>query len=255
MVAGNHDYIKWDHDAALLEVLEELGDGRVDLFSAVVTRELLGWQIFIAPYARRPEDIEAVLKITEIQERSIFLGHQDLVGQYYGGFKVEKGLDPDLLSAKFRWSFVGHFHESKLVRPNVISVGSPLQLSFGEMGHEVGWWLLDTEREQPLPFRFIKNEVSPEFLELPLEVGQEIDFGDDKNYYRIKAKGALTPEGIAKLKWHRLSFEGVREKLSKERSEIKFSDSAEALIDKYVQARNINGLDEEQLKIVGRRYL
>jgi len=254
VVSGNHDYIRWDRDAAILDVLRELGSGRVELFSDVPAQQTLdGWQIFIAPYARRLEETEVALKTAEIQERSIFLGHQDLVGQYYGGFKVEKGLDPDMLSAKFQWSFVGHFHESKLVRPNVISVGSPLQLSFSEMAHEVGWWLLDTEREPQL--QFIKNEESPEFLELVLGAGQEIDFGDDKNYYRVKAKGVLAPEGITKLKWHRLSFEGVRDKLSKERSEIKFSDPAEALIEKYIRARNINGLDEENLKTLGRRYL
>jgi DNA repair exonuclease SbcCD nuclease subunit len=187
------------------------------------------------------------------REHSIFLGHQDLVGQQYGSFLVDKGLDADVLAEKFAFSFVGHYHESKAVRPNVISVGSPLQLSFSEMGQAKGCWLLDTEVAEPLTF--IANKESPEFLELVLEPGQGIDFLDSKNYYRVKVKGIQMPEGIDNLKWHRLSFEGIHEGLARERSEIKLSDSAETLIEKYVKARNVNALDEEALKAVGRRYL
>jgi len=252
-VPGNHDYIKWDKDAAILEVLEELGSGQICLFPEMSQVSIEEWQIIIAPYSRRPETTDQALRTMAIQENSIFLGHQDLMGQKYGCTPVAKGLDPDLLASKFRWSFVGHFHDSKLVRPNVISVGAPLQLSFGAMAEKTGYWLLDTKLAQPL--QFVENRESPTFTEMVLAPGQEVDFTDEKNYYRIKVKGALMPEGVERLKWHRLSFEGVRDSLSKERSDIKFSDSAEVLIEKYIKARNISNLDEERLKVVGRKYL
>jgi len=207
------------------------------------------YNIYVAHYNRKVSELVAQLEKLEVPKRTIFLGHQDLIGSEYGAIINKQGLDPDMLSKKFWFSFVGHFHESKMVRDNVVSVGAPLQHNFSDVGSKRGWWIFDTDTEE---LRFRPNTFSPEFKTLVLEKGQAVGFKDDKNFYRVKVKGSDPPKDIDGLKWKRVSYEDVGS--GERRSTISLSDKKEDIIEKYVKLKG-GDLSQEKLIEIGRRYL
>jgi hypothetical protein len=190
---------------------------------------------------------------------SIALLHNDVVGQRYGCFSVIKGLDADLLSRKFDFSFIGHYHESRKIRENVFSVGSSNMLNFSEIRQRKGWWLFDSEADPVV--RFIENTESPVFRDITLENGDDGStiaekFGAESlqwDYFRIKIKGLEIPENINMIKWKRVTLENTSD--TKSRADVKFSDSVDTVLKKYISARNVNNLDIETLHEVGRSFL
>jgi len=156
MVPGNHDYRMWSSEPALLETI-------IVLTQAPITILQKGWysdMFYVHPYTRRIKEAEEELQKLEVPEGSIFLGHQDIKGANYGGFVVEHGLDPDLLSKKFKMSFIGHCHDAYMARDNVFSIGAPMQHNFNDVGQPRGWWLWDLDSNQ---LEQQLNDFSPQF--------------------------------------------------------------------------------------------
>lgn len=248
IVPGNHDYRMWSSEPALLEIISELGDA-VKILSK-------GWYsdiFYVHPYTRRTQEAEEELKNLEVPEGSIFLGHQDIKGVNYGGFVVEHGLDADVLSKKFKMSFVGHCHNVLKVRDNVLSIGAPMQHNFSDIGQERGWWLWDLESNK---LEMYKNDFSPKFHDWHYGKSKEaispyLD-RSDIDFYRVTIDGIEIPEEIKKLKWKRISFKLEAE--NKQRIAMKMSDSFEDIIQKYVDAR-CGELDSKRLVEIGRKYL
>ena len=247
-VCGNHDYTMWNKSPAMVQLLEHLGGNMVTVSNGFVERD--SFDFYIEDYTRAVDDLNACLPTLKLDRKTIFLAHQDLIGSQYGGIINQRGLDPDFLSKKFAWSFVGHYHKSEAVRENVISCGAPLPHNFSDMHGDRGWWILDTETNE---LKFCKNDFSPQFKEIILEKDQRIDFDDDKNFYRIKVRGTGDrPEGLERLKWARVSYESGA--VGKRRSSISVSDKKEDILTKYVEMK-AGDLDKEKLLEVGRRFL
>lgn len=247
LIPGNHDYRAWSSDPILLEILEEM-PGRLMLCDqGFLTKKK---DIYIEPYTRKIDELNK--RISELKVDSddcIFFGHQDIIGMKYGGFTVEKGLDADVLSEKFKWSFIGHWHMPNKVRENVVSIGAPLQHNFGDVNQPKGWWIFDNEKGE---VRLIQNDFSPRFWDTKVS-SETTEFPGDsqKDFYRIKMKGDL-PEFLSELKWKRISREV--EGKTKKRTTISFSDKKDDIIEKYVKVRG-GDLDSKRLIEIGRKYL
>lgn len=259
VVPGNHDYRSWTSEPILLEILEEFpgdiyvcegGQWRGDVF-----------RVYTEPFTRKIKELnERIAELKTNPEQDIFFGHQDIIGQRYGGFVVEHGLDANVLSKKFKWSFIGHWHQPAEIRENVVSVGAPLQHNFGDVRTEWdkanrGWWILDTEKA--ISLKFVPNISSPEFVDYIWDPNvEEKDFipGDwEKDFYRLKVIGhAELPERLKRIKWKRVSYE-IKGQVKK-RTTISFSDKKEDVIQKYVELRGGN-LDHKKLIEIGRKYL
>lgn len=246
IVPGNHDYRAWSSEPILLEVLNEM-PGEFELCKS-------GWfldkGIYIEPFTRKIKELnERIARLETDPEEDIFFGHQDIIGTRYGGFVVEQGLDADVLSKKFKWSFVGHWHVTSRVRENVISIGAPLQHNFGDANQSRGWYIFDSEKGE---VKFVANHFSPRFYDIKVDPETTESPGDPlKDFYRIKTRGEL-PEFLNKLRWKRISR--VVEGEVKKRTTISFSDKKEDIIEKYVEMRGGN-LDHKKLVEMGRRYL
>jgi DNA repair exonuclease SbcCD nuclease subunit len=249
---GNHDFRSWGRDPILLEVLQDFVD-KVQMGPVVEFRD---WKVCVFPYSR---DIQALnTQIFQFQKDGPTIGlfHQDIVGQMYGKFLVEKGLDSKVLSNLFDFSFVGHFHNQKQIEPNVWSVGSPLMLNFSEAEHEKGWLILDTDTKEVLS---LQNEDSPKFRIVTLKAEDasthlQSMFGLaslQKDFFRIEILGPKQPD-LSTIKWKRVKLEASAGK--RKRTDLSFSDSNVAIIEKYVAARH-GSLDEKALIEVGMRYL
>jgi len=249
-IPGNHDFVSWTSNPILLKLFHQyLPERRFTLVSS------FGWikgedKIYVEPFTRKVKELnKRIAELKTNPEQDIFFGHQDMIGVRYGGFVVEHGLDADMLSKKFKWSFVGHWHIPGKVRENVISIGAPIQHNFGDVNQPKGWWIFDSEKGE---IRLIQNDFSPRFFDI--KVGPEsIESPGDpsKDFYRIKVRGEL-PEFLNKLRWKRVSREVEGE--TKKRTTISFSDKKEDIVEKYVEARG-GDLGHKKLVEMGRKYL
>jgi len=202
-----------------------------------------------------------------VPKDALFLGHQDLIGMEYGGYKVERGLDPKILSKRFDYSFVGHYHNPGIIQENVVSVGAPLQHSFNDAAKlnsdssfdenaKRGWWIYDDSKVSKLTY--IKNTEAPEFIDYIYDKEKKekefIPGNWEKDYYRIKVIGNHElPERLKRIKWKRVSYE--LRNIKKGRTTISFSDKKEDLLTKYVEVKAAKHLDKKVLVEIGREYL
>jgi len=259
IVPGNHDYRMWNRDHALLDVVSYLSTKeRVHILSK-------GWKkicqqgnllktffkVYVSPYTRQVAGLnEEIAKLETNSEEDIFLAHQDIIGAVYGsgGFTVERGLDPEVLSKKFKFSFIGHCHDQFVVNKNVINVGAIMQHNFSDAEKVRGWWVYDSDKQtvEPIPHSF-----TPVFFDIK-HLDQKLPGKFDTDFYRITLNGSQVPDDVKKLKWKRLSF-NIENKL-KDRVPIKMEDSDEDIIQKYVEAK-ATGFDNKKLIEMGRKYL
>lgn len=263
IVPGNHDYRLWTSHPVVLEMLGDLADNVVvvdkPMFLDKVGRYSTGWlRIYAEPYTRKVVELnERLLALKRGDSDILFLGHQDMIGMQYGGFTVDEGLKPEDLLALFKWSFVGHSHTPGRIHNNVISVGAPIQHNFSDVAGDRGWWIFDEEKDK---VTFIQNTISPRFWDLMIESHDEDDvkgaFHDaydfEKDFFRVKVIGDTLPRAVEQIKWKRVSYEVAVK--SKTRGDLKFSDSKESIIEKYVNLRG-GDLDKKKLIEVGRRYV
>lgn len=270
LVPGHHDLYMWSTHPIMLELLKEFS-GNITVIDKPGWYRRNGVDLYVEPCTRKVSDlmerIEAVETIpAEGQKKeTVFLGHQDIIGIYYGGYEVIRGLDPDILSKKFDYSFVGHNHQPGFIRNNVISVGAPLQHNFSDAAKinsdsafdeeaKRGWWIYDSEKEP----KYIRNKDIPEFIDYVYDPDAEekgfIPGNWEKDYYRILVKGKIElPARLQRIKWKRVTYEIPLGK--KGRTTISFSDKKEDLLKKYAEIKAPDHLDKTRLIEYGREYL
>jgi len=257
VLPGNHDYRLWGSEPALLEVLENMNNNIHILERRWQT--ICGQSFFCLPYTRRILGVnEDLMKLGDYKhcpkdvEHSFFLGHQDVIGVKYGKFLVDKGLNPQILSKKFRLSLVGHIHDMQKPEENVIVVGACMQHNFSDAGKDRGWWIIDTDE---ITMSFVVNKCSPKFFDIKAEedINDKVPGDRDKDFYRIHVNGNSLPDIYKSIRWKRVSFSSLGD--SKSRSQILFTDNDDDLIKKYVDSKELNSIDSKILIDLGRKYL
>lgn len=260
ILPGNHDYRSWTSDPTLLELASDLIGA--DIY--VCDGRKIGKNMYTEPFTRKVGDLEKRLeKLDTRADMDIFLGHQYLKGTKFGSYEVTyDGIASELLFKKFRISFLGHCHmmfriKDKKDDTRIVSIGAPLQHTFGDAGSKRGWWIFD---DKDCSLKYVKNSFSPKFhtlmieeswnIEKAYENNEEMDF--EKDFFRIKVLGSKLPGGIGKIKWKRVMFEVVDK--SKKRSTISFSDKKEDIFEKYIHEKK-GTLNEKKLLKMGRDFL
>ena len=266
LVPGHHDLYLWSSNPVMLELLKEFS-------SNITVVDKPGWiirqgvSVYVEPCTRKVLDLMKRIETLEIVPKNpIFLGHQDLIGMEYGGYKVERGLDSEILSKKFKYSFVGHYHQTRTINKNVISIGAPLQHSFNDAAEtnsdsgfdenaRRGWFIYDDSKSE---LKYIRNKEAPEFIDYIYDKNKKekefIPGNWEKDYYRIKVIGNHElPERLKRIKWKRVSYE--LRSVKKGRTTISFSDKKEDLLMKYVEVKAGDHLDKKVLIEIGREYL
>ena len=105
---------------------------------------------------------------------------------------------------------------------------------------------------------FVQNNTSPQFIDIEIDKEGNIkrSTGGEANYetdfFRIKVLGETLSDDLKQIKWKRVSYE-VATKV-KSRGDLKFSDSPQTVLEKYVGIRG-GDLDKKKLMEVGRRYV
>lgn len=177
ILAGNHDMSI--HGDGTSSVRGLAGEWRTIIDTPVVI-PVDGVQVGFLPYVEDPKVVdEEVLRLNdagaEILVAHLGLGdpqHADCVPVDYEvpGAISTLNLHPD----KFDQIFLGHYHNHQRIFGHVHYVGSPLQLSFKEVGQRKGFMSWQRGKSP----RFVENLISPRYFKvegdmIPAEVRPE----------------------------------------------------------------------------------
>ena len=112
------------------------------------------------------ENKQACLDFIQFTQAPICLGHFELYGyDVLRGIKMEKGMDPNLLS-KFEAVYSGHFHCAQK-KGNVHYLGTQYQMTMSDLHEKKGFYIFDTKTHDL------------EFIENPIRLFFRFDYDED----------------------------------------------------------------------------
>jgi DNA repair exonuclease SbcCD nuclease subunit len=159
MITGNHDcFYKETSEVNSLSILK--GYNNVTVYDNLTTIDKFGHVISFCPWGT---------KIKDIPQSDIVFGHFELQNFRMNAFKIcESGDDATLLSTKTPLIFTGHFHlrdEKKINESNIIYIGNPFEMDFGDAYQKKGFYILNTEDKS---YTFIENTFTPKHIKIYL---------------------------------------------------------------------------------------
>lgn len=184
MITGNHDmFYRTRTDVNSISIFE----GRKNITIVTeMTRETIGDRtITYIPWGQ---------DITKLRKCDIVFGHLEINGfKMMPGKLAEGRTEPKALINKAKMTFSGHFHlrdERKYLKSEIIYVGSPYQINWGEASNMPGYYLVDIDN---MSYEFNENTVSPKHVKMTseklkldeiegniisVEINPELDDGD-----------------------------------------------------------------------------
>lgn len=189
---GNHDMTSTGDGASSVQALH----GIVTAHSQVETTTLGEFRVGWLPYMDDPVEVKAATTKLLAQGAEILVAHLGLSDPRLADcvpadYELPGRINlSDLQHTRFKLVVLGHYHRTQTLAPNVIYIGSPLQLSYKESGHDKGYWTYT--RAQGLTF--IENTISPRYHivdnDEALTFGQAADIaaGKDKVWFKRVSK-------------------------------------------------------------------
>lgn len=105
----------------------------------------------------------------DIPESDIIFGHFEIETFKLNSFKIcDHGMKLGEIALKAPLIFTGHFHlrsERKLDNSNIIYVGNPFQMDFGDAGDTKGIYFVNLNTGE---YDFVSNDISPSFHKILL---------------------------------------------------------------------------------------
>lgn len=185
LVVGNHDmWFANDWSVASVKPFESIKN--IEVISEPKNLNLLGVDWFFLPYTHNP--VDELKKCTTKMSETYLLGHLSIDGAKlnssgsvadvvieHDGDMVRVSKDMFL---QFKIAFFGHYHSYQKLAENVMYIGSPLQLSYGEVGDKKHIIVLDSDKNN---LKYIENDFSPIHLYIKED--------DLKNYTKYELDG------------------------------------------------------------------
>jgi DNA repair exonuclease SbcCD nuclease subunit len=153
MIPGNHDcYYKDKSEVHSLSILK--GHSNVTVYDSLEIVKLQGGRTAaFCPWGVEVEDIPEV---------DVVFGHFEIESFKMNSYKLcETGHKASKLFEKSKLVFTGHFHyreEREYREGNIIYVGCPFELDFGDRDTTKGYYILDTKG---MTYSFVTNDISP----------------------------------------------------------------------------------------------
>jgi DNA repair exonuclease SbcCD nuclease subunit len=177
-VLGNHDIYSIDNDS-IVETFRPLG--------LVVKEGSFTKKMSFLSYTKNPNKIQKEtdylfthLAIADFQFDNLYNANETIA------------MKRDLFSS-YKRVFTGHFHKHQ-VKDNIVYVGDPWQLHFGERDTAKGFVVLDTDKDE---WKFVEYNVAPTFKIIDLENFNDMDVRNCFVGVRIERK----IENFVKLKY------------------------------------------------------
>mgnify|MGYP001158521081 FL=1 len=160
MITGNHDcYYKDNSLVNSLSILK--GRPNITIIDQCHSTTIFDKNVTFCPWGT---------KINEIKIKSdIIFGHFELLNFKMNNFKVcDHGDSPDKILEKGNKVISGHFHlrdRRKYKNGEILYLGNPFEMDFGDAGSTKGWYELDFTSLQTT---FHQNNISPKHIKVPL---------------------------------------------------------------------------------------
>ena len=180
MITGNHD--AWYKDTSEINSLSILrGYSNLTIYDKMAQCNIHGVNTVFCPWGTQLKDIP---------DCDLVFGHFELVNFKMNSFKVcDHGDNPEALANKAPLVFSGHFHlraSRKFDNSEIIYVGNPYEMDFGDSGQTKGYYVLDLE---DLSYEFYKNTVTPKHVKIFLS--KLITQKDPEAYFRSEVTGNI----------------------------------------------------------------
>jgi len=159
MITGNHDcYYKDNSLVNSLSILK--GRTNVRIIDKPKHVEIFDKSVSFCPWGT---------KINELKSSDIIFGHFELIDFKMNNFKVcDHGDTPEDILKKGNKIITGHFHlreHRKFKNGEILYLGNPFQMDFGDTGSTKGWYELDFNTCKTT---FHENILSPVHIKLLL---------------------------------------------------------------------------------------
>ncbi len=159
MITGNHDcYYKDNSLVNSLSILK--GRPNIRIIDKLESIEIENNTVTFCPWGT---------KINDVDPSDLIFGHFELVNFKMNNFKVcDHGDTPESLLKRSKKVITGHFHlrdHRKFDNGEILYLGNPFQMDFGDAGSTKGWYELDLSTLQT---KFYTNNISPLHIKLPL---------------------------------------------------------------------------------------
>jgi DNA repair exonuclease SbcCD nuclease subunit len=166
ILLGNHD--TYFRNTSSINSIEELFGGLesqgITVHKDPTELTLGGTKFLLLPWINRSNE-EVSRNLIAKTDAPIVLGHLELTGfEVLRGTKFENGMDPAPLK-RFQAVYSGHFH-CKHSKDNVHYLGTPYQITFGDLNEPKGFHVFDTE------------DRSMQYVENPLRIFGELGYDD-----------------------------------------------------------------------------
>ena len=181
MITGNHDcYYKDNSLVNSLSILK--GRPNIQIIDKPKTVEIFDKVVSFCPWGT---------KIDELQRNiDIVFGHFEFVDFKMNNFKVcDHGDTPEDILKKGNKVITGHFHlrdHRKYKKGEILYLGNPFQMDFGDAGSTKGWYELDFNTSETV---FYENKLSPVHIKLPLS--ELIKYNGITNELKSLVKGNI----------------------------------------------------------------
>lgn len=268
LLVGNHD-MWFAQDWSVASVMPYKALKNFTVVAETKNIQLKGTNWFFMPYTHDP--IEELKKCKTDIASTYLLGHLSIDGAKLNSAGSQADVviehDGDMVKVSknlfdnFKIAFFGHYHSHQVLAKNVMYIGSPLQLSYGEANEDKFILLLDTEDNS---IQKIKNTFSPKHYyinedDLPKYDKSELEgsfvtiLTSDSSSNSIKKNMALVVE-------HGASAVQVK-KLAKKSDEHAIVDAKmlfadeDTLLQKYVEQVNDVNLEKNILIDLGHKIM
>ena len=166
ILLGNHD--TYFRNTSSINSIEELFGGMeeqgITIHKDPTELVLGGTKFLVLPWINRSNE-EQSRKLIEETDAPIVIGHLELTGyEVLRGTQFANGMDPAPFS-RFESVYSGHFH-CKHSKGNVHYLGTPYQITFGDLNEPKGFHVFNTE------------DRSMQYVENPLRIFSEIAYDD-----------------------------------------------------------------------------
>jgi DNA repair exonuclease SbcCD nuclease subunit len=171
IILGNHD--TYFRNTSNINSVEELfgnyEKNGIRIHRDPVEISMGATKILLLPWINRSNE-DAARNLIAKTSAPIVMGHLELTGyEVLRGTQFTEGMDPKPLE-RFQAVYSGHFH-CKHSKGNIHYLGTPYQITFGDLNEIKGFHVFDTE------------DRSMTFVENPLRIFNEISYDDSATDY------------------------------------------------------------------------
>jgi DNA repair exonuclease SbcCD nuclease subunit len=192
VLEGNHDQDQSGDGTSTVGAFDGIVRAHTQTSMTTVAGIKFGW----LPYTDDPEIVKRTTAKLAKMGAQVLMAHLGIGDPKFSDCMPVDYETPgrinvsDLHPELFQQVFLGHYHTSQDLAPNVRYIGSPLQLSFKEARISKGFWTWDPSTNEAT---FIENTISPRYhivdSQKPDEAPNKTEVRDDDFlWYRAQSK-------------------------------------------------------------------